>query len=268
MTGVVSHLHQIYNIDDMLLAYTHKGVVKHQKHVAVYVSFQSDRVFLASQSHLPYTQIAVVCEESDVVYVYQTKIDGIGIDNVFAVVAPCYAVADDCRGSRSGRCGRHVLLFGTAVETHASDDGAQFGVVDGLQQQVVSFVVEGYNTSRVAMIAHVSSRLASLCASHKRVETWREACSVSGVIAVVLLCYECLDAVDECVSTFRVFGQAVEASLSQHLLVVSRAVVGLVHALFNGLQSRRGELSNRVVEPPQIAVFSRLVIVLFRVASL
>lgn len=88
MTGVVSHLHQVCNIDDMLLTYTYKGVVKCQKHVAVYVSFQSDRAFLASQSHLPYTQVAVVCEESDVVYVYQTEIDGIGIDNVLAVVAP------------------------------------------------------------------------------------------------------------------------------------------------------------------------------------
>lgn len=82
MTGVVSHFHQIYDIYDMLLAYTHKCVVESQKHIAVYVSFQSDRVFLACQSHLPYTQIAVVCEESDVVDVYQTEVDGIGIDNV------------------------------------------------------------------------------------------------------------------------------------------------------------------------------------------
>ena len=86
----------------MLLTYTHKCVVESQKHIAVYVSFQSDRVFLACQSHLPYTQIAVVCEESDVVDVYQTEVDGIGIDDIFAVVAPCYAVADDCRGCRSG----------------------------------------------------------------------------------------------------------------------------------------------------------------------
>ena len=36
MAGVVSHLHQIYNIYDMLLAYTHKCVVESQKYIAVY----------------------------------------------------------------------------------------------------------------------------------------------------------------------------------------------------------------------------------------
>ena len=137
-----------------------------------------------------------------------------------------------------------------------------------VEQQIVSFFIEGYNASRVAVIAHVSSRLASLCASHERVESWREARSVSGVIAVVLLRYECLDTVDERVGTLGVLSQTVEESLPQHVLVVSRAVIGLVHATLYGLQSRWGECSNRVVEPSQIAVFSRLVIVLFRVASL
>ena len=158
-----------------------------------------------------------------------------------------------------------------AQQVGVSHIGARLGQIVlavAVEQQIVSFFIEGYNASRVAVIAHVSSRLASLCASHKRVEPWREARSVGGVIAVVLLRYECLDAVDERVGTLGVLSQTVEESLPQHVLVVSRAVADLVHATLYGLQSRRSECCNRIVEPPQIAVFSRLVIVLFRVASL
>ena len=89
---IVGHLHEVRQIDDMLLADTDKGRVERHNHVARHVSLQSDGLVESRDVHLPYSRTVLISNDADVANVHKAEVYGIGIDKELAVRASSDAV--------------------------------------------------------------------------------------------------------------------------------------------------------------------------------
>ena len=90
--SVVRHFHEVAEIDDMFLAYAHELAVKCEYDVACYAAFEFYGLLHCGYDNFPHTHVVVVGEHAYLAYVDESEVDGIGVDDEFAVVATGDAV--------------------------------------------------------------------------------------------------------------------------------------------------------------------------------
>lgn len=80
MADIIYHLYQIIHIDDELLIDLHKLIAQIEQGLALEITLQTDGLLASGNHHLPTALLMIVLEESDIPFVYQLEIQGIGIE--------------------------------------------------------------------------------------------------------------------------------------------------------------------------------------------
>ena len=78
ITLVVSHLHQIFYVDDVFLAHLHEILVERHQYVFVGTSLEAYRCVASRCHHFPHSQVVVVLEHTDILNLDESEVHGVG----------------------------------------------------------------------------------------------------------------------------------------------------------------------------------------------